>query len=234
MLGHGDADVGHAGYARGTLEPTVPLGEAPDFMALRTKSPAPGVLIDFLSLEQNRQQNTLRLRALGYEMFPAEIAVCRAYGRQMLRHVTDVFDEKKVNDLRWSFLNWEGHPPFTPPVMEDRFVPHFARDAESWAYAMRREARWEFNTAVEAWRSGVPVEETPVQFRENWDPKPEQQPYGVSDEGAEQYVADWMKYLGVRDAEVTSYGNDGGIDVLEVLGASSVLDADVIAAAAVC
>ncbi len=39
------------------------------------------------------------------------------------------------------------------------------------------------------------------------------QPYGVSHEGAEQLVAQWMRHLGERDAEVTRFTGDGGIDV---------------------
>jgi hypothetical protein len=44
-------------------------------------------------------------------------------------------------------------------------------------------------------------------------PAPAPQPYGVSHEGAEHLVAGWMKHLGELDAEVTTFTNDGGIDV---------------------
>lgn len=43
--------------------------------------------------------------------------------------------------------------------------------------------------------------------------KPAKQPYGVSDEGAESLVAQWMIWLGVFDAQATKYVGDGGIDV---------------------
>lgn len=43
--------------------------------------------------------------------------------------------------------------------------------------------------------------------------KPEKQKFGVSDEGAESLVAQWMRWLGVYDAEVTKFVGDGGIDV---------------------
>lgn len=43
--------------------------------------------------------------------------------------------------------------------------------------------------------------------------KPAKQPYGVSDEGAESLVAQWMVWLGVFDAQATKYVGDGGIDV---------------------
>ena len=43
--------------------------------------------------------------------------------------------------------------------------------------------------------------------------KPEKQQFGVSDEGAESLVAQWMRWLGVFDAEVTKFVGDGGIDV---------------------
>ena len=43
--------------------------------------------------------------------------------------------------------------------------------------------------------------------------KPDKQPFGVSDEGAESLVAQWMRWLGVFDAEATKFVGDGGIDV---------------------
>lgn len=42
---------------------------------------------------------------------------------------------------------------------------------------------------------------------------PAPQPYGVNHQGAERLVADWMRHLGIHDARVTQYSNDGGIDV---------------------
>lgn len=66
-------------------------------------------------------------------------------------------------------------------------------------------------------------EETSVMAKQNkvarlsglFDPalKPEKQQFGVSDEGAESLVAQWMRWLGVYDAEATKYVGDGGIDV---------------------
>lgn len=46
--------------------------------------------------------------------------------------------------------------------------------------------------------------------------KPAPQPYGVSHEGAEALVRDWMLYLGISSAEITRFSNDGGIDVSSV------------------
>lgn len=42
---------------------------------------------------------------------------------------------------------------------------------------------------------------------------PSPQPFGVSHQGAERLAAEWMRHLGVRDAVVTKYSGDGGIDV---------------------
>lgn len=42
---------------------------------------------------------------------------------------------------------------------------------------------------------------------------PAPQPYGVSHRGAEQLCAEWMRYLGQADAQVTQFTGDGGIDV---------------------
>lgn len=44
-------------------------------------------------------------------------------------------------------------------------------------------------------------------------PAPFPQPYGVSHEGAEALVAEWVRYLGEADAEITRFTGDGGIDV---------------------
>lgn len=43
--------------------------------------------------------------------------------------------------------------------------------------------------------------------------RPQPQPYGVSDEGAEHLTAQWLQYLGFEEATVTQYSGDGGIDV---------------------
>lgn len=43
--------------------------------------------------------------------------------------------------------------------------------------------------------------------------KPKGQPYGVSAQGAELLVADWLRYLGELDVQLTRYTGDGGIDV---------------------
>jgi restriction endonuclease Mrr len=44
--------------------------------------------------------------------------------------------------------------------------------------------------------------------------RPEPQPYGVSNEGAEHYVASWLEYLGQVDVSITTFSGDGGVDVL--------------------
>jgi len=44
-------------------------------------------------------------------------------------------------------------------------------------------------------------------------PAPLPQTYGVSHEGAERLVAEWMSYLGAKDVAVTSFAGDGGVDV---------------------
>ncbi|SDH42953.1 restriction endonuclease [Microbacterium sp. 77mftsu3.1] len=44
-------------------------------------------------------------------------------------------------------------------------------------------------------------------------PAPAPQPFGVSHEGAEHLVQQWMLYLGAFEAEVTRFSADGGVDV---------------------
>ncbi len=45
-------------------------------------------------------------------------------------------------------------------------------------------------------------------------PLPSRQEFGVSHQGAERLCADWMKYLGASEVEVTQLTGDGGIDVV--------------------
>lgn len=45
-------------------------------------------------------------------------------------------------------------------------------------------------------------------------PMPVPLPYGVSHKGAEILVTEWMRFLGVKDAAVTRFTADGGIDVV--------------------
>lgn len=44
--------------------------------------------------------------------------------------------------------------------------------------------------------------------------RPAIQPYGVSHQGAEQLVADWLRFLGEEAVNVTQESGDGGVDVL--------------------
>jgi hypothetical protein len=44
-------------------------------------------------------------------------------------------------------------------------------------------------------------------------PVPSPQPFGVSHEGAEALVAQWIRYLGEPDATITRFSRDGGVDV---------------------
>lgn len=44
-------------------------------------------------------------------------------------------------------------------------------------------------------------------------PAPLPQPFGVSHEGAEHLVAEWMRFLGGVEVNVTQFSGDGGIDI---------------------
>ncbi|MCD5346032.1 restriction endonuclease [Agromyces sp. S2-1-8] len=44
--------------------------------------------------------------------------------------------------------------------------------------------------------------------------RPDPMRLGVTPRGAEHLVAQWMRYLGEKGAEVTSFGGDGGVDVI--------------------
>lgn len=52
-----------------------------------------------------------------------------------------------------------------------------------------------------------------LQIWQDHHPAPQPQPYGVSPEGAEVWVRDWMLHMGARHAEVTQLSGDGGLDV---------------------
>lgn len=55
--------------------------------------------------------------------------------------------------------------------------------------------------------------ETEVSAWLNFRTRPEKQPFGVSHEGAEHLVAEWLEYLGQSEVQVTRYVGDGGVDV---------------------
>ena len=44
--------------------------------------------------------------------------------------------------------------------------------------------------------------------------KPAPQPYGVSSRGAEELTAEWLRFLGEDQVEITQFSQDGGADVL--------------------
>ena len=56
-------------------------------------------------------------------------------------------------------------------------------------------------------------QETELQVWLNTRQRPSPQPYGVSHEGAEHLVAEWLSYLGETNVEVTQFVGDGGVDV---------------------
>lgn len=92
-----------------------------------------------------------------------------------------------------------------------------AAERERWRAereTVERERRTEEaqRTAHEAAeRNRIRREQEEIRRRRPLAPAP--QPYGVNHQGAERFAADWMRHLGVRDAQVTQYSGDGGIDV---------------------
>lgn len=58
-----------------------------------------------------------------------------------------------------------------------------------------------------------PHERNGVNHFEPAGPMPEAHPFGVSHQGAEQLVQQWIRFLGEEDAEVTRFTADGGVDV---------------------
>lgn len=104
------------------------------------------------------------------------------------------------------------------------FVPHISPAEEGKARFLRRPSDDEWHVQWEEAASrkrAREVEEAEAkrarklqEKRERRRPaRPIPQIYGVSHEGAERLVREWMRHLGVRDAEVTRFVADGGIDV---------------------
>lgn len=66
----------------------------------------------------------------------------------------------------------------------------------------------------------APVGETSARYREivhhslDRDPRPRSTARGSTPREAELLVRDWMRHMGVRDAEATKYTGDGGVDVV--------------------
>jgi hypothetical protein len=97
-------------------------------------------------------------------------------------------------------------PRFLPRLMEFQMLKslgeHFVHSSRLISGAIA------FSDEIQNWTIPIPS----VEDQENV-PKPSPQPYGVSHEGAESLVKDWMLYLGMPSAEVTRYSGDGGVDV---------------------
>ncbi|MCT1396656.1 restriction endonuclease [Microbacterium sp. p3-SID338] len=91
-----------------------------------------------------------------------------------------------------------------------------AESAELAAQAQARkldEERQARQQAEEARAAQLRLAAERERLRRQRPPAPAPQPYGVNHQGAERFAADWMRHLGVRDAKVTQYSGDGGIDV---------------------
>lgn len=112
----------------------------------------------------------------------------------------------KVKELRELGVTFTptGNPltQTAPYCLADFWLKHLWSDLE-----IQQETR-AFLSSVAA----VPIHEDSTSDRTG-PPPPSSQPYGGSDAGAELLVRDWMRHLGILDAEVTRLSADGGIDV---------------------
>jgi hypothetical protein len=115
----------------------------------------------------------------------------------------------EFNDSQLVAMAANGSLDFLPRIMEftmrDLTLESFQHAIVLGAYATQ--------TAQEI-SDWVPPEKTGEGAHST--PKPAPQPYGVSHEGAETLVRDWMLYLGMPSSEVTRLTGDGGIDVTSV------------------
>lgn len=151
----------------------------------------------------------------GDQRFPTEIQHAEAFGRQVGRiaPLPEPSEELRWRDFpeidAWSDI------PERPQFDDPHFVPYWAHTHQDWETHLRHTAK---NAAIEELRArdGRPVT-TPVELDTVigvYAAEPPPQRYGVSDNGAEHLVADWLRYLGAHDAVVTQYVGDGGIDVM--------------------
>jgi len=135
---------------------------------------------------------TTKLASFGIEFFGSALRY---------RNGENFFDDDELLSLVK-----KDSPRFLPRLMEfhmrDAIQENFFHSLLVAGYASAvAQNRSEWSPAVQ---SGPGTHSTP---------KPAPQPYGVSHEGAETLVRDWMLYLGIPSSEVTRLSGDGGIDV---------------------
>lgn len=180
-------------------------------LSQREKRPPPEPF-DFIAFEKAEGEARRKVYLKGLSMYPEEVSKARAYGTILAQRIDDPFDEdayRAADALTWV---WEDVPVFNEPE-DPRLVPNIARRADSWRRHMQSLARQALTDGVTKRQYGLPFDGQPIPQQVNRGSKPFPQRYGVSDEGAEHLAAAWMRYLGIIDAEVTKFGNDGGIDV---------------------
>lgn len=123
-------------------------------------------------------------------------------------------DEAPPTQVRDTWRRVERRELSDLEVLWRGFLPEDLSDAE----LARADSEWRLLTRGFVEMSAVARGEAEERDRSvRWlnrpAPAPDPQPYGVSHEGAEHLVAAWMRHLGVRDARVTAFTRDGGIDV---------------------
>lgn len=196
---------------------------------------------NFTTAQENLTRLTLHHRAMKEASFPAQCEAVRRHARFLAhtwlrRRAVDENEDWEDSPEYHAVLEGTGAFPPWPGVDEPDLVPEWARTPKDWAEHMET-LQWK-TAEIEIERAGFkPYRYTPLDLRGKpaawddefplpitaerphgvWHPAPGPQPYGVSDEGAEAFIADWMKYIGAKSATVTSYIGDGGIDVVSSL-----------------
>lgn len=119
----------------------------------------------------------------GQEVKWDELSMTAETLKQTLQEVTIELKARHLEEIRYQLE--KGHQP----VFDNKLV-----SADEVA-----EIAEEVNTANYQWQLNRQ--------------RPNPQPYGVSNYGAESLVADWLTYLGLKNVTVTVASGDGGIDV---------------------
>lgn len=113
-----------------------------------------------------------------------------------------------VNTISWGLCLWATGSTTTRKqnayIQRQELLKRAIYDSAAQRIEERRNEARDYNPSVRAASGGGFVPKAPA---------PPPQPYGVSHEGAEHLVAEWMRYMGAIDVRVTQLSGDGGIDV---------------------
>ncbi|MBA8848741.1 restriction endonuclease [Microcella alkalica] len=134
------------------------------------------------------------------------------------RPVDDIFAAtmlKMADEWRQGDGNSPADGTVLLPLDEDQLRNEILERIDSFLapFEHRMEQDRKRHFAEQAAQQEAAIQARTALARSRPNPAPKPLPFGVSPRGAELLVVDWMRHLGVLDAEVTPERSDGGIDV---------------------